>query len=97
MTRELSTPRGIDLSIQLYTPVSASLASNLNQHKNLEIIDPELDDFTKIPFFASRKVLEQSENYDMVGYMEDDIYIVIGHRNAQMHALLFHQHNGFHK
>ena len=48
----------------------------LNQQKNINIIKPEVDDHKEVPLFASRKVLEQAEAYDIVGYMEDDISIL---------------------
>ena len=75
VTREQSTNDGIDLTIQLYTPARASLALNLPEDPNLQIIDPEVRDFTQIPMVSSRRLLEQAENYDIVGYMEDDLLI----------------------
>lgn len=75
VTREQSTNDGIDLTIQLYTPPRASLALNLPKDPNLQIIDPEVRDFTQIPMVSSRRLLEQAEDYDIVGYMEDDLLI----------------------
>ena len=75
VTREQSTKDGVDLTIQLYTPPSASLAANLPEHPNLQVIDPGVEDFTHVPMVSSRRALEQAEHYDIVGYMEDDLLI----------------------
>ena len=73
ITRELSSSDGVELTIQLFTPPSASLAESLPDDPDLSLIDPQLDDFTQVPLLASRRLLEQAENYDLVGYLEDDL------------------------
>lgn len=75
VTREQKSADGVELTIQLYTPPSASLAETLPQDADLTLIDPKLEDFTKIPLLASRRLLEQAEEYDLVGYLEDDLVI----------------------
>ena len=75
VTREQSTSDGVDLTIQLYTPPSASLADTLPMDPNLQLIDPGVDDFTQVPKVSSRCALELAEHYDIVGYMEDDLLI----------------------
>ncbi len=74
-TRELKTHYGVDMTIQIYTPESASLAYQLKPSPRIQIIDPKINDFTKIPIFSSRALLEQADKYDLVGYMEDDLLI----------------------
>ena len=75
VTRNITSNHGIDLKIQLYTPASFSLAEKIEPNERIEIIDPELENFLEIPMYAARRALEQSENYDIVGYMEDDLSI----------------------
>ena len=75
VNRELSSPDGAKLTIQLFTPTSASLAGALPKDPNLELIDPCISDYSQVPQFASRRLLEQAEEYDLVGYMEDDLVL----------------------
>ena len=76
VTRELTTPMGVELKIQVYTPPEASLADDLaGRHPQLEILDPEVSDHALVPAVASRRTLEQASQYDLVGYMEDDLLI----------------------
>jgi hypothetical protein len=75
VTRELRTDLGAELTIQLYSPKRASLSQQLPQVAGLEIINPEVDDFTQVPLLASRRLLEQAQDYDLVGYLEDDLLI----------------------
>jgi hypothetical protein len=75
VTRALSSSLGADITIQLYTPNAASLAGALQPHSGLQIIDPQVEDFTQVPLTASRRLLEQASDYDLVGYLEDDLLI----------------------
>ena len=75
ITRELSWDAGIDLRIQIYTPPSASLSAQLAQDERIEICDPYSDNHRLVPLVASRRLLEQACDYDLVGYMEDDLLI----------------------
>ena len=75
VTRRLQTSMGVDLSIQLFTPPSANLAVDLADHPNLHRVDPDVADFTRVPSVASRRLLEQAADYDLVGYLEDDLLI----------------------
>lgn len=88
VTREQSTKDGIDLTIQLFTPPNASLASDLPRDPDLQLIDPGLDDFTQVPMASSRHLLEQAEHYDIVGYMEDDLLIEDIHFFEKLNYLL---------
>ena len=88
VTRELTTELGLELTIQLYTPASATLAANLEPHPGLRIIDPHVGDFTKVPAVASRRALEQAQEYDLVGYMEDDLLIEDPDFFAKIQALV---------
>lgn len=75
VNRELNTETGVQLSIQLFSPPRDSLSENLPADPDLHVIDPGVSDYTKIPATASRQLLEQSEDYDLVGYLEDDLLI----------------------
>jgi hypothetical protein len=76
VTREQVSSMGVDLTIQLYTPPKASLAQDLaGQHPQLEIIESSVKEYSMLPALASRRALEQAEDYDIIGYMEDDILI----------------------
>ena len=75
VNRELSSPDGIQLTIRLFTPSDASLADSLPQDPDLERLDPGVSDYGQVPLVASRHVLEQSQAFDLVGYMEDDLLL----------------------
>lgn len=75
VTRELRAATGVELTIQLYTPATASLAADLTSHPSLQVIDPGVVDFTHVPGIASKRALEQAADYDLIGYMEDDLLI----------------------
>ena len=75
VNRELRTESGVEISIQLFSPPRDNLADHLPDDPDLRIIDPGVSDITQIPITASRQLLEQAEDYDLVGYLEDDILI----------------------
>ena len=75
VTRHLKSELYIDITIQLFTPKSASLADSLPSDARLQVIDPQISDFKQIPLFASKHLLEQANDYDLVGYLEDDLLI----------------------
>lgn len=75
VNRELSSPDGIQLTIRLFTPPGASLANSLPQDPDLERLDPGVSDYSHVPLVASRHVLEESQAFDLVGYMEDDLLL----------------------
>ena len=75
VTRKLSEGGNIDLKIQLYIPENEHLADGLKGGNKLERIVVKGIDNMNIPLIASRRILEQSNEYDIVAYMEDDILI----------------------
>tara|TARA_B100000674_G_scaffold489257_1_gene502914 strand:- start:1816 stop:2694 length:879 start_codon:yes stop_codon:yes gene_type:complete len=75
VNRKLSSPDGVELTIRLFTPPGASLANALPEDPDLERVDPGVSDYSQVPLVASRHLLEQSEDYDLVGYMEDDLLL----------------------
>ena len=75
VNRELHTETGVDLTIQLYSPPKASLTTGLPDDPHLYKIDPRVEELTQVPLIATRLLLEQAEDYDLVGYMEDDLII----------------------
>ena len=75
VTRQLTTELGVELTIQIYTPPGASLAGELATHPQLKCIDPAVNELTRVPEIASRRALEQAAEYDLIGYIEDDLLI----------------------
>lgn len=75
VTRELHSSLGVEIRLQLYTPGEATLAAGLDPTPGLELIEPGTSDYTQIPLIASRRLLEQSQDYDLIGYLEDDLLI----------------------
>ena len=75
VNRELLSPDGVELTIRLFTPPSASLAAALPEDPDLELLDPGVSDYTQVPLVASRHLLEHAESYDLVGFMEDDLLL----------------------
>ena len=75
VNRQLTTNQGIDLTIQVYSPAEASLTSNLPRHNNLIINNVNINDYTQVPLYASKHLLEQADDFDIIGYMKDDIAI----------------------
>ena len=74
-TKRESNNMGVEMKIQVYTNKLESLTDSLPEHKNLTIIHAEKTKKENIPALASKRLLEQSEKYDLIGYMEDDIAI----------------------
>ena len=75
VNRELSSPDGIELTIRLFTPSDATLADGLPEDPDLERWDPGVNDYSHVPLVASRHLLEHAQDYDLVGYMEDDLIL----------------------
>ena len=75
VNRELSNTNGVKMRIRLFTPPDASLADNLPKDPSLELLDPGVSDYSQVPMVASRHLLEHAEDYDLVGYMEDDLLL----------------------
>lgn len=75
ITREFSCSTGVDLTIQVYSPGHSSLVNTLDAHPSLKIIETNVEDYTMVPGIASRRAIEQASDYDLIGYMEDDILI----------------------
>jgi len=75
VTRALESEIGIDLTIQIYTDPQANLLSNLPKCDNIKIISMTHENPTALPMFASRRAIEQAEDFDLVGYIEDDLLI----------------------
>jgi len=76
VTRECETDLGLDLHIQVYSPPEANLLSALGDLPEcVEVVNPNQADLMQVPLLASMRLLEQSADYDMVGFMEDDLAI----------------------
>ena len=75
VTRDLITSDGVDLTIELITPANAGLADTLPEHPSLRRIEPKVTKLTNVPMTAARRALEQAHEYDLVGYIEDDLAI----------------------
>ena len=75
VNRKLKTNNGVEITIQLYTTRNANLTEKIPKDQDLQIIYQNIKDLTKVPHIASQNLLKQAQNYDLVGYMEDDIII----------------------
>ena len=75
VTRPLKTAMGVEITIQIFTQKNQNLVASLNSDPRIDIKEHSLDDPRDIPLVASRALLEQSNDYDLVGYMEDDLLI----------------------
>lgn len=75
VTRDLFTDDGVDLTIELITPKDTSLSESLPNHPSLHCIEPNTRDLTHVPLMSARRAIEQAQDYDLVGYIEDDLAI----------------------
>jgi hypothetical protein len=75
VNRELSSELGVDLTIRVLTPPDASLAGELPDDPDLELVDPGIEAYNQVPLMASRHLLEHADGYDLLGYMEDDLVL----------------------
>ena len=75
VTRKLEKSNNVDIKIQLYIPEKEHLADNIREIEKLEKLVVRGINNIDIPLVASRRILEQSSEYDIVAYMEDDILI----------------------
>ncbi|MCB4421443.1 hypothetical protein FZZ91_01145 [Synechococcus sp. HB1133] len=75
VTKRFQTNDNLEVNIQLFTAEGRSLSNLLPDNDRLKIFDCKNIESINIPDHASRRLLEQAENYDILGYMEDDIII----------------------
>ena len=75
VNREIKTELGMDIKIKVFTNNNFSLADSLPEDRDLEIIITEIEDLSQIPLVASRYLLERASEYDILGYMEDDLIL----------------------
>ena len=75
VTRELKPNSCIDIWMQVYTKEGSTLANSIPKDDRIEILYVNNLESMQIPEYASRRLLEQSDNFDICGYMEDDILI----------------------
>tara|TARA_Y100001933_G_scaffold37496_3_gene33048 strand:+ start:187 stop:1059 length:873 start_codon:yes stop_codon:yes gene_type:complete len=75
VTRELQSDMGVNLTIQVFTDPAATLVDQLTPCDGVQLIGTSMPDRTCMPMLASRRAIEQAEQYDVVGYMEDDLLI----------------------
>ena len=76
VNRVCETSLGVDLTVQVFSPPQCNLLHGLGDlPENVTVIDPEQPDLMQVPLTASRRLIEQSADYDMVGFMEDDLAI----------------------
>jgi hypothetical protein len=75
ITRELMGSIGVDLTVHIYTDSRKSLVNCIPKADNIKIFDCAIEDPRTMPLVASKHIIESAENYDIVGYMEDDILI----------------------
>ena len=77
VTRRLQSIGNLDLEIQVYTLKGKSLITdNMLKEEGVKTFEVKGIAKRELPLLASRRALEQAEDYDLVCYMEDDISIV---------------------
>lgn len=74
-TREIVANAAVDMTVRVYTDLSKSLVGYLSEDERLEIVHVEGQEPRNIPLIASRSCIQDCEDYDFVGYIEDDISI----------------------
>ena len=65
-----------NLTIEIHTHPQLNQLETLPSHANIRIRYHNTNQPMNIPVHASRRALEQAEDYDMVGFMEDDIGVL---------------------
>ena len=75
VTRQIQTNIDQEIKVRLYVAEGANLARTLPRHQNLEIVEFNMKEKMMLPIRATQHLLENSDGYDIVGYMEDDISI----------------------
>jgi hypothetical protein len=75
ITRRQRHEKGIEIYVQIYTTGDASLASGLPPSKYITVHNIGIEDPKYVALHASKSLLRQSKDYDLVGYIEDDILI----------------------
>ena len=75
ITREIIMSK-TNLTIEIHTHPQLNQLETLPSHANIRIRYHNTNQPMNIPVHASRRALEQAEDYDMVGFMEDDIGVL---------------------
>ena len=75
VTRRLQSKQKIEITIQVYTKTEQNLIENLDFGNKIEIFNCGEVKNESVPLLASKRALEQSQRYDITGYIEDDIFI----------------------
>ena len=75
VTRELENELGVELTLQIYCDPTANLVEAIPASSAIEVITSDTHERTAIPKLASRRALEQADDFDLVGYIEDDLLI----------------------
>lgn len=91
VTRQITTNQDVDLTIQIYTKRNENLLSNKYFGDKIEIYSYDNIPSERIPFIASMRGISQAKDYDIIGYMEDDIFIEdyeFFHKLNYLHSVL---------
>jgi hypothetical protein len=75
VTRRQHRHKGAEIEVQIYTPPDASLALELPESKYITIHSTALIDYKQVALHASKSLLRQAGDYDLVAYIEDDLLI----------------------
>ena len=75
VTRSQKTRERVEVTIQIYTKAGHCLVNEIKSDEKIQIIEYNNIKDENIPAIASRRALEQSEDYDLICYIEDDILI----------------------
>ena len=75
VTKRFKARQYIELHIEIYSINGKSLTQYLDSHERVKINYLDNIDPLKIPWITAKNVIEKYKDYDMVGYIEDDISI----------------------
>ena len=91
ITRQITTNQEVDLTIQIYTKKDENLLNTKDFVDKIEVYSYDNISNEKIPFIASMRGICQEKDYDIIGYIEDDILIEdyeFFHKINYLHSIL---------
>lgn len=92
VTRRIELESPIDLTIEIHTHRTLNLLADLATDPRISIHHPATDNPLSIPLHAARHAIEQAEDYDIIGYIEDDIAIEDREFFAKIYWLVQNSH-----
>ena len=75
VTKKLKARQYIELYIEVYSINGKSLTQYLESHERVKVNCLDGIEPLKIPWITAKNVIEKYKDFDIVGYIEDDISI----------------------